>query len=77
MIAKEGRTIKKAYMNNLESGEKMALSEYYIQVHHKSDEIIELTTNQYSFEDAFGWINEYYENRNNESIEKVIVQVKR
>lgn len=62
-------------MNNLEE-QKLVLSRYAVEVHHKSDEIIELEYDRYSFEDVFESITEYYSDKNDEPIDKVIIKVK-
>ncbi len=69
--------MKKAFINNLNGDEKMAATEYVIEVHHKSDEVIELSCVQYSYEDVFEYIKEYYEDKNDESVDKVIIKVKK
>ncbi|WP_153124651.1 hypothetical protein [Peribacillus tepidiphilus] len=69
--------MKKALVNNLEGDEKMAASEYAIEVHHKSDEVIELNCVQYSFEDVFEYIKEYYSDKNDVPVDKIVIRVKR
>lgn len=69
--------MKKSFMNNLDNDQKMAASEYKIEVHHKSKEVVELNCTQYSFEDVFEFIKEYYSDKSDEPINKVVIQVQR
>lgn len=69
--------MKKALINPLDTTEKMAATEYGVEVHHKSDEVIELTFTQYSYAEVFDAIKEYYTDKNDNSVEKVIIKVKR
>ena len=67
--------MKKAFMNSLDNDEKMAATEYGIEVHHENGEVIELTSVNYAFQDVFEYISEYYENKNDTAINKVIIKV--
>ena len=72
-----GEKVKKAFINNLESEEKMAATEYEIEVHHDDGEVIELSCVRYAYVDVFEYISDYYENKNDKSVQKILIQAKR
>lgn len=67
--------MKKAYMLNLENNERMAASDYYIKVTLKSDEVIGLEKTAYSYEDVFEYIQEYFEDKNDESVKRIEINL--
>ncbi len=69
--------MKKALINPLDTPNKMAATEYGVEIYHKNDEVIELTFTQYSYSEVFDAIKEYYTDKNDNSVEKVIIEVKR
>lgn len=68
--------MKKALINNLQNDEKIAASDYSIEIHHKTGKVIELECVQYSYEDVFEYIKEYYADKNEQAIDKIVINVK-
>lgn len=62
-------------MLNLENNERMAASDYYIKVTLKSDEVIGLEKTAYSYEDVFEYIQEYFEDKNDESVKRIEINL--
>lgn len=68
--------MRKAIITNPSSYEKIALSEFSIDVHHKSGSVINLTCNNYTYEDVFEYIKEQYE-FDLDYIEEITIKVKK
>lgn len=69
--------MKKAYINSLDNNEKLAATNYAIEVHHKDGEVVELERVQYSYQDVFESISEYYADKNDGPVDKIVIQVKK
>jgi hypothetical protein len=66
--------MRKALMTNPLNNEKVAMSEYKIEVYHKGRSKVTLSTNNYTYEDAFEYIKEQYEHEL-DFIEKITIEV--
>lgn len=69
--------MKKGFMLPLENNDKMAASDYAITVFLKSDEVVELKTTQYAFSDVFDYIEEYFQDKNDEAVANVAIKLVR
>jgi hypothetical protein len=67
--------MKKALIRN--SDEKVALSEFHVQLFHKDGEVIELTRNAYTYEDVFEGIREHYENIDDTTVNRITIDLVR
>lgn len=64
-------------MKNLaDNEEKVAASDFSIEVHHKGRGVVKLSTVNYTYEDVFEYIKEQYE-EDLDFIQKVTIEVKR
>ncbi|MFE4038240.1 hypothetical protein [Priestia sp. YIM B13489] len=68
--------MRKATIMNPSDDEKVALSEFSINVHHKSGRVINLTCNNYTYDDVFEYIKEQYE-FDLDYIEEITIKVKK
>lgn len=69
--------MRKGIMTNpTNNDEKVAASNFSIEVHHKNKRVVNLNTVQYTYEDVFEYIKEQYE-EDLDAIQKVIIELEK
>lgn len=71
---KGDRIVKKGLILN-SSAKTIAASEFRVEVHHKNGEVIELSKSAYSYEDVFEHIKDHYENIDDSSVQKLLIEL--
>lgn len=67
--------MKKGYINELSSEEKMAASTYKAVITYANGEVSEKEIVQYSFSDAFEVIKESHEEENNKGAKSITIEL--
>ncbi|MFP3357612.1 hypothetical protein R0K17_09570 [Planococcus sp. SIMBA_143] len=70
--------MKKAIITSLDENKKVAASEYGVEIHLASDEVIELEVTQYTYDDVFQYVKEYAEAKEiDDAVSKILIEFKR
>jgi len=68
--------MRKAIIRNPSNGEKVAASDYSINVHHKGRGVVNLSCTTYTYEDVFEYIKEEYA-EDLDSIKEITIKLER